>query len=177
DNRGLLTKLVKRPMDLSRGFPFQLTARDILGRVTSRSEWTWPGSPVHSTVFDYSDPGNPSQSDPFGRARRVTKPDGKVSEMRYFGLSAGVTVKEVRGRNGQPLDSTTTYYHDGWDRLVYVQAPPDGGASAYYVFDPLDHVVHVELTEATTGKVQERNYEFDALGRLRSSSNPETGSL
>jgi RHS repeat-associated protein len=176
DNLGLMAKMQTRPQDPTRGFPYQKTDHDIMGRVTFVSEWLWPGSPVVGTTFDYTDPANPSQSDPFDRPRKITRADGKFVERSYFGLNTRVTRHGVRGTSGLLFDPVTTYFRDGWNRLVYVQMPIGGGASAAYSYDLLDNLTEVELLGGGSGEQQLRTFQYDGVGRLKSASGPERGS-
>jgi len=183
DELGRLVKTQKRPYDPSLGNPYQTIDYDIAGRVTFRSEWLWPGqapcttspsSPSCGTTFDFHDPANPSQFDPLGRERKVTTADGKIVQTDYFGQNTRVTVNGIQGTGGL-FNATTTYIRDIWGRLVQVQMPNGGGTNADYIYDLRDNLVEADLTDKGTGKRQSRLFQYDALNRLYSSWNPESG--
>src|SRR5207247_5341982 len=68
------------------------------------------------------------------------------------------------------------YTRDVWGRLTEVIPPPGGGAKANYTYDLRDDLTEVDLTDPVTLAVQKRNFEYDALNRLRAAANPENGS-
>jgi RHS repeat-associated protein len=187
DLLGRLVTTRKRPYDTSRGIPYQTTCQDVMGRTTYAGEWTWlvggqqpyqcaGGTRPPGTDYDYSEPSDPTLQDPFGRVRKMTAADGQVTEMRYFGQSSEVTVRGIRGLSGS-IDATTTYFRDGWGRLLGVVAPAGGGANASYAYDLRDNLVEVSLQDKSTLYRQTRAFEYDALNRLRSSTNPESGTV
>jgi len=183
DDLGRLAKTRKRPYNPLLGYPYQTTSYDIVGRTTFLSEWLWPtnttcnGSPMPAscgTTYDFHDPDNPTQTDPFGRVRRVTAADGKVTRTDYFGQSSKVTVYGIQGTTG-PFDAITRYLKDVWGRLVKVEMPQGGGSDAFYTYDLRDNLTQVDLANKTTGSRQSRLFQYDALNRLYSSWNPENG--
>jgi len=198
DNLGRLTTTQKRPADLSRGHSFQTMSYNILGWKTFESEWLWPGQDLAGREFDYSDPADPTQFDPFGRVRRIrrtwTEEEEGVpvlkkqidTEMSYFGESSEVTVKGIQAPDGTSFDAKTTYERDPWGRLVAVHAPVpgtgqsesyrSGGGDAFYRYDVRDNLIEVEIVNRTTLFRQGRSFDYDPLNRLRSSYNPESGS-
>jgi RHS repeat-associated protein len=193
DTLGRLTKTQKRPLDPNLGYPYQTTTHDVLGRVTFQSEWLWPSQtgctppPAPSscpltaapsscgTTFDFCDPQGTPQSDPFGRVRRQTTADGKITEFLYSGPTSTVIVKGIQGPGGLLPDAATTYHRDVWGRLITVQTPDGGGANAVYAYDFRDNLIQVELQEKSTLRRQTRAFDYDALNRLRASTNPENG--
>lgn len=185
DALGRLLTTRKRPYDTAHGIPYQTTCQDVLGRTTFQTEWTWlaangrpyrcdGGTRPPGTAYDYADPANSSRQDPFGRARRVMAADGRETRARYFGQTSEVTVGGIRAPGGD-VDATTTYFRDGWGRLTRVVAPPSGGANAAYAYDLRDNLIEATLQDKTTLKRQVRAFEYDALNRLRSSLDPESG--
>jgi len=59
--------------------------------------------------------------------------------------------------------------------LIQVQMPNGGGTNADYIYDLRDNLVEADLTDKGTGKRQSRLFQYDALNRLYSSWNPESG--
>ncbi|ANM29537.1 hypothetical protein ABI59_07995 [Acidobacteria bacterium Mor1] len=139
-------------------------------------------------------------ADAMGRVHKVLAADGSITETAYCGPHREVTVHGVQtaapstGNDGRS-NVTTRYYHDALDRLVLVDVEPLAenttdpvvGADAEYFYDPLGNLVYVNLIDRlpqnpfeawfadTIGSGQERTYEYDAVGRLRESTNPENG--
>jgi hypothetical protein len=136
DTLGRLTKTQKRPADSSASVPYQKVDYNILGWKSFESEWLRPEDPVVvGTTYDYTDPSDSTQSDPFGRVRRTVSADGKVTQTSYLGLSSAVTVKGVSAPDGSVFDATTTYERDPWGRLTSVYAPvPGAGQSGSFLF-------------------------------------------
>jgi len=128
------------------------------------------------TSFQYTLPTAAAPSalvqDPFGRVQKITPPDGKVREFSYVGVDRTVTVKDI---NNAGLSALTVEHGDAFGRTVEV-VPPNIGAKANYVFDVLDRLVRVELTDQLTSlPVQARVWEYDTLSRLKEKSEPESG--
>ena len=145
------------------------------------------------TVTFYGEPdpaaaGNPLRAIPdgLGRVRRIERADGSVVEKDYCGPHERVTT-QVETLSGSTA-STTKYYKDGHGRLVMVDAPE--GADAVYQYDLNDNLLQVNLTTGIenlatpflawkngtniqTGQV--RTSVYDALERLKNSTNPENG--
>jgi YD repeat-containing protein len=103
----------------------------------------------------------------------VTEPDGSTIQMKYCGNSTLVTDEAGHWRR-----STT----DGLGRLVEVDEPssltstvnqcPSGSDQIWattYTYDALD-----DLTGVSQGGSRPRTFVYDSLGRLLSSTNPET---
>jgi RHS repeat-associated protein len=182
DVLGRLTKTQKRPADTTATVPYQTTDYNILGWKTFESEWVKPGDPLVGTTYIYTDPSDPTQSDPFGRIRKVVTADGKETETIYFGLSTAVTVKGIKAPDGTTYNATTTYERDPLNRLTSVFSPQgqggpflNGGADAQYFYDARDNLVEVQLVDHATLFKQVRTFEYDPLNRLLSSYNPESG--
>lgn len=197
DDLGRLTRTQKRTYDPSLGPAEQSTRYDALGRRTFESEWLWStqttcgatGKPLSEcgTRYDYRDPAtaNPAdwtvgEFDPFGRVRRIIPVDGnvstgdKVTRTDYFGQNSKVTVQGIQGTAG-PITAITTYLRDAWGRLINVKSPPGGGADAMYAYDLRNNLVQADLLKKSNLRSQTRLFEYDALNRLRSSWNPESG--
>jgi len=190
DTLGRLIKTTKRPYDLGRGFPYQKVYYNNLGLKTFESEWLWPGDPETGTTYDYADPFDASQKDPFGRVRKITTADHttldpKTTVFSYSGMNSSVTVQGIVGPTGTTFNATTSYERDPWGRLVAVYAPVPatggtesykyGGGDAFYSYDVRDNLVAVEIVNRANLFHQGRSFEFDPLNRLRTSYNPEGG--
>lgn len=173
----------------------QFTCYDAAGRPTFLSEWRRPsalevpGSPTcpppsggpKGTKLDYTSyEDNLTATDPLGRVRKITSADGSRSETSYWGTTSTETRFNI---NGSPASGTgsiaaTSHRRDAFGRLVFVDAAQ--GADARYLYDAAGELLRVELIEAAaTGApfVQVRAFSYDALGRLRSTSNPESGTV
>jgi YD repeat-containing protein len=184
DTLGRLTKTQKRPADSAAAIPHQTTEYNILGWKTFESEWE-PDATVAGTTYVYTDPLDSTQSDPFGRVRKVVTADSKETSTRYFGLSSEVTVKGLGAPDGTLFDAATTYERDVWGRLISVFAPVPGtgqtgsylygGSDAHYTYDTRDDLIEVALVDRATQVEQQRRFEYDPLNRLLNSYNPESG--
>jgi RHS repeat-associated protein len=203
DNLGRLIRIDKLQADGT--MATQKSQLDIAGRVTWQGEWGDPnmvvGDPNRGTTFDYTDPlsgpGAPA-IDPFGRVRRTTTADGKVTRTNYAGVSSTVTVEAIQaGYSPVELINPMTFYDkDAFGRLTRVLAPrtyPNSttvcaynsdGADAYYSYDRLDRLGTVRLETMTDANnsacptsSQYRGFSFNALGQQISATNPENGTV
>ncbi len=147
--------------------------------------------PWGTTTFygepDPVEPNNPLKADPdpLGRVRRVVTADGSEMETTYCGPHKEVVAKGVETGSG-PKDAVTRYYYDGLGQLVLVETPDDG-ADAAYEYDVLGNLTQVRLVEdlpadpfaawkagnLSSGEI--RTFEYDGVGRLRESAQPENG--
>ena len=209
DGLGRVIREERRPADASAGNPFRATCYDVADRATFKSEWLGPtvtgakpcdpGLPpppyIAGTQFDFG-------GDPFGRIQRVTTADGSVTTTTYKGLDSTVTVQNVMGVGvgGGTGNVTTTYFRDGWNRLIVVDAPSEkrcdtwgnicttnaecgtghtcaatDGADASYVYDTRDNLIRADLVDQATNRIQSRFFEYDGLNHLYQASNPENG--
>lgn len=167
----------------------QTKSYDIAGRETFVSEWGFDPSPVCSEeqlaesqlyspskgtrLWYCSDDPACTGIDPLGRLLKVTTADGKSTTASYTGAGTAVTIGDVDGQA-----STTYYERDGLGNLVLVDAPV--GADARYAYSALDELVTVDLiSQPPTGPqvIQQRSFVHDRLGRLRTSTNPENGTV
>jgi len=74
------------------------------------------------------------------------------------------------------IDSTTVFVNDAFGRLVSVVPP--AGAAATYLYDEQDNLVEVQLTSDDDPPLtQPRRFVYDLLGRLRSATNSENGTV
>ena len=101
--------------------------------------------------------------DALGRTTKVTGPDGAAQTTTYNGPSRTVT-----DQAGKARASTM----DGLGRLVTVQEDPQGAQyQTSYRYDALDNLTQV------TQAGQTRSFQYDALSRQVSATNPESGTV
>jgi RHS repeat-associated protein len=183
DTFGRLVKTEKRSVDPSK-IALQLIRYNILGWKEFESEWVWTGQYTSGsepgTIYDFGDPatyggGGVRPLDPFGRPRTVVRADSTKSETSYFGTSTSVTVRDVRRLDESTFNATSRYTEDVWGRLVDVTAPPDGGGNAHYTYNLRGNLIEAEVQDPSSLATQVRRFEYDPLGRLRVSENPESG--
>jgi len=210
DGLGRVIREEKRPADPTNGNPYRATCYDIDNRTTFKSEWlaaaisgykpcdpNLPQNPqfIPGTQYDFG-------GDPFGRIQKVTTADGSVTTTSYKGLDSTVTVQNVMGvgSTGGAGNVTTSYFRDGWNRLLMVDAPSErrcdmwgaictkdadcganhfckatDGADASYAYDLRDNLIQVDLVDQMTQKKQSRFFEYDGLNHLYTATNPENG--
>jgi YD repeat-containing protein len=114
--------------------------------------------------------------DALGRVIRVTPPDhtdARPTDTEYvYGAPFAKSVKTFLGtsRGGQTR-VTTADYTDALGRLVHVDEPD--GISGTYVYDALDHLRSVAVTDGQV--TQTRAFEYDSRGYLQSERHPENG--
>jgi len=174
DTLGRLVRTQKRAFD-GRSVS-QETELSGAGLMLSQTEWHWPGENLCAqgtqcaTRYEYGSP-----IDPFGRVRKATTADGKVTQTSYIGQSTLVTVEDISTIGDDTFDAQTRYTRDVWGRLTDVLPPSGGGASASYTYDLRDKLIKAALTDPTTLAVQTRVFEYDSLNRLHASVNPENG--
>jgi RHS repeat-associated protein len=198
DTLGRLIKTTKRPFDPSsapgHGFPYKRIEYNGVGWKTAETEWARSVDDEVETTYWYAGSEPSAPIDPFGRVRRVMTPTEDASgnviyeetDTNYSGLSSEVKVLGIAGPNGNKFDATTTYERDPWGRLMAVHAPQPGtdeigayfygGGDAFYTYDLRNNLIGVEIVDSTTGVSQSRAFEYDAIGRLRNSFSPESGS-
>ncbi len=131
------------------------------------------------TTYSYLRPLNDNPgvrvSDPFGRLQEIVRPDGTRTTIVHEGLDRRETVHGVNNVAGE--DSITWLRYDSVQRLIAVE-PPAVAAKAVYGYDHLDHLVRVDLIDQSDGAIrQTRTRDYDALGRLRRSVDPESGEI
>ena len=168
------------------GRDFRLTDYEkFTARISRQSEWAPEGTDEEDlawTTFEYrifEDPAAPQgttgEVDPLGRPSRVTRPDGSTIRTTYDGLAKTVTVGGIQGSTG-PISAATTYVNDELGRLVSVDSPSPG-ADASYVYDEQDNLTEVRLSSTGQTNPQVRRFVYDAVGRLRTATNPENGTV
>jgi RHS repeat-associated protein len=186
DGLGRLLTTYKRAADAETdGGACQKTTYDIIGRVTSTSNWKYttaadPCSPLAEeghvkTVFEFTDPGT-GKTDPFGRVRRQVPPDGsaatgdKITRYSYFGNSVSVEVQGIRSLEQTLLNTKSTQYHDALGRLVHVDV--DSGRFCDTTLKPCTSDSQCSSPEWGDGNCSDlmdaakAAYEYDGLDRL-----------
>jgi len=131
------------------------TQYDVLGRANNISN---PFRPLSETAI-----WTTSEFDALGRLKKVTTPDGATVETSYVGNSVEVKDQALKTRR-----SIT----DGLGRLTSVYEAPNDSSYNYltsYAYDALDNLISV-----TQGS-QTRTFVYDSLKRLKSATNPESG--
>lgn len=132
-----------------------ITIYDGLGRVKQTSN---PFRPSSETALYTT-----STYDLAGRVTSVTTPDNAVVSTSYLGNTVIVTDQAGKARK-----SVT----DALGRLTEVYEDPAGlNYQTTYAYDVLDN-----LTTVTQG-TQSRTFVYDSLKRLRSATNPESGTI
>ena len=171
----------------------QRTTYDIAGRVTFVTEWGLdpnmpctseqpiPSSQIFSatrgTETFYNLDTDPNAYDPVGRVQKVETADEKITAFSYAGPATTVTV-EVDGQ-----ETTTRYEYDAFGNLAYVDAPDDpntASADARYTYSITGELLKAEtINVPASGSpiIQSREFSFDGLGRVRSSTTPEGGTV
>jgi len=171
---------------------FRYFRYDNADRVSFVSEWTaaLSAADVPGTVTDYTftDSQGQAYEDPFGRPAVTIGPFGERTEYRYFGTNKKVTVFGIASGQAEesPINATTVFYTDALGRLREVDAP--AGADAIYTYDVDSSLRTVNLVDGlqmapssldryatSNGTGQRREFTYDSLGRLASSTHPESG--
>ncbi len=111
--------------------------------------------------------------DPFGRAKKITAPDGLESTLNYFGnrtVNRTVRVAAGTGANPSLVNATTREDYDKHGRLYKVTEPD--GATATYTYDVGNRLTRVDMTGASA---QRREFLYDNRGFLTDEWHPEVG--
>ncbi|HNQ78974.1 MAG TPA: hypothetical protein PKJ37_10810, partial [Acidobacteriota bacterium] len=127
-----------------------------------------------STIFPLGSCNAPftGTPDPLGRVMRVIKPDSSHTDTSYDGYTYAVTLNGINGPGSTSVNSSIVYTNDAFGRLVFVDAPNNNNtnsADAEYFYDSQDRLIKVDLG----GQI--RKFEYDPLGFLRKTDNPENG--
>ncbi len=141
---------------------FRTWELDGIGRLTAASTWGNQGAGV-MTRFQY---------DPFGRATKVTAPDGSETTYSYTGIRQSSTTSRVRTGVSQQSDSTTTTEYDAGGRLLRVTDP--AGIKTRYTYDVAGRLTHV-CADEIAGCTQNRSFTYDNRGFLTAEQTPELG--
>ena len=133
------------------------THYDTSGRVYSVSNPYFKGDSIYNTVSTY---------DGLGRLALITDQDGSQRNWSYVGSTATFT-DEVGNAWARTYDATK--------RLTQVVEP--GSLTTNYIYDALNNLTS-SVQHGTSGEqARSRSFTYDALSRLITSANPETGSI
>jgi YD repeat-containing protein len=157
------------------------TTYDALGRTVAESVPAAVGDEPAAKRTSY-------QYDPFGRPLQITAPDGSITTMTYGGDRTVTRTSMVASVTGSQQEAVVVSHRDGQGRLVKVTeksggtgaAQPVGSdVSTVYAYDSGDRLRYVRMTGSETasngGNVfQERFFDYDGRGFLRSESHPES---
>jgi YD repeat-containing protein len=133
---------------------------DGIGRLTAASTW---GNPGVMTRFEY---------DPFGRAKKVTGPDGSETTYSYIGIRQSSSTSRVHTGVSQESNATTTTDYDSEGRLLRVTDP--AGIKTRYTYDVAGRLTNV-CADETAGCTQNRVFTYDNRGFLTAEQTPELG--
>ena len=142
------------------------TAYDRLGRVLSVSEWGRPSAVTEFLAYDR-----------FGRPGTIRRPDGSETSFTYTGSRVERQVVKVQGPAGE-VDSVQELFSDAKGRLIKVseQSGPGGAAvETTYEYDEGDRLIRVCSNSLNDSCGQQRTFNYDDRGFLRSESYPEIG--
>jgi RHS repeat-associated protein len=157
-------------------YQFRSTAYNGMGWKTLASEWNDGTTNANrKTVY--------SNFDPFGRATKVTLPDGKVVTMAYSGdrqitRTANIAASIDGAGNVAEQSSTTKEIYDRQGRLVQLVEPSTTtgqNVTWNYFYNVNNKLVGTAATDPTTGASQSRSFGYDNLGNLVTQSIPERG--
>jgi YD repeat-containing protein len=160
----------------------QLTS-DPEGTTTTVATYTGTGwvstrSNPHRTGQSATDGTTTYTYDALGRTKIVSQPDGSSIHTAYATSCApnpnayGVTVTDEAGKS-------RTTCSDGLGRLVKVFEDPSGlNYETDYQYDALDNLLGVtQKGGGSQANWRMRTFVYDSLSRLRSATNPESGTL
>jgi RHS repeat-associated protein len=139
------------------------TSYNAAGWVTSTTEWGDDPSTGGSTIY--------SNFDLFGRATKVTLPDGKIVGLTYYGVrQTDRTVRIATTTGGTEGDFITSEYKDALGRLVKIVDP---ATITEYGYDVGNRLASVDQG----GGTQTRSFVYDNRGFLVSERHPEKSGL
>lgn len=142
---------------------------DASGRPSRISEWDFG---TNWTVFEY---------DALGRATRVTPPDGDHQAVvtEYVGDSLVRRTVQIAGEYGETPSTTEEEYDRQGRQIRVTESSGEGGAmvSTHYGYDVGGRLSSVTTQAAVGGQqvTQQRLFDYDHLGFLRSEQHPEKG--
>lgn len=184
DGLGRLTRIERRAANDR--LSCKVYRYDALDRVVFESEWFWSGPDARAsigdpqgTTFDYTVAGTVGVvPEPGGRLTALRTGDGGRVTSSYFGSSTTSVIDGVNGIGAAgALAITTTRTVDWAGRVLSVDAPStaqEPGADATYEYDITGQLARSTIT-SPGGEMQVRTYVHDGLGRLRSATEPESG--
>jgi RHS repeat-associated protein len=144
-----------------------------LGWRTEISEWIPDGQSASGKKTFYEN------FDAFGRATRITSPDGQVLNMSYVGTRKVSRTVKVGSQVGSSLvvseqDSTTTEFYDRQGRLIQVDEPAGAQTGTWlYGYNVNGQLISVFSKDPASNIQQNRTFVYDNLGNLLSESHPE----
>jgi RHS repeat-associated protein len=168
------------------------------GQVVFESTWHDPNQigPQQGTSYTYVD--QTGAQDSFGRPLKISDASGAEVALSYFGMNETRTISDINVPPGTQggLTAVTTVYRDYMGNTRIVDAPE--GADAVYEYDYAGRLTKAILTPSfsvhsytdqdpnsidlkedrfavTAAPGQERLRAYDSIGRLRSSTDPESG--
>jgi RHS repeat-associated protein len=152
---------------------------DALGRVSSGS------NPYRSTA-DATYGTTQYLYDALDRKIEQTDPDGAASHTCYNGISTlstgksscAVHVATQSGEWADRSDESGSDWQDTYDalgRLTNVVEP--GSRQTVYTYDVLNNLLNVNQKGVSGETPRTRSFSYDALSRLLSATNPETGTI
>ena len=147
----------------------RVTSYDGEGRVASVSEWSSSAAPMAKTTFTY---------DVFGRKLTTTLPDGSRHRTAYVGTRQVERYVQDPGASAETLQARETY--DALGQLLKVEEKPSGSAVVLtaYGYDAGGRLISVTMNGPDgngASAVQNRSFEYDGRGFLRSEGHPEAG--
>ena len=155
-------------------FQFRSTGYNGMGWKTFVSEWNDGTTNANrKTVY--------SNFDPFGRATKITLPDGKVVTMGYLGdrqitRTTSIATQLDGAGNVSEQSSTSKEIYDRQGRLSQVIEPATANGQNVtwtYFYNVNDGLAGASATDPTSGAVQNRSFGYDNLGNLLTQSIPE----
>ena len=142
------------------GTVFTETSYDGVGNVASVSN-------PHLSTVSSTDGTTGFTYDALGRKRFQTQPDG-TSTLQWSYNGNTVTFTDENNHSWQRTS-------DALGRLTNVVEP--SGASTGYVYDALNNLLTVNQNGVSGETPRVRSFTYDSLSRLRSATNPETGTV
>ncbi len=166
-------RLVREGKDTSSGWSFRDRAYDSAGNLSAMSQWQ-SGTPTHWTGYE--------SFDPFGRAEKIVRPDGKVLRLVHhgdWGLQRWFYVATSRSSDGniQERQSASAEDFDILGRTWRYQELDQEGVlnlDAFYRYTAGGDLTEI-LLRAPNGNSQRRSFTFDGRGFLTAEWHPETG--
>jgi RHS repeat-associated protein len=169
-----LGRTIKTQSVDSNGDVFVITNYDRMGRVKEVSNpFRNISSPGCATNLECT----ATVYDDFGRVWKVTTPDGSFTETTYALATAGAQIGAVTTIKDQSLKERR-WITNALGQLIRVDEPDEAGQlgaiqnpnqPTVYAYDTLNN-----LTTVTQG-AQTRTFVYDALARLKTAKNPESG--
>ena len=114
--------------------------------------------------------------DPFGRPRRIVKPDGKQVSILHTGTHLKKTRTSGLARDENPRSADVYEEYDGFGRLARVSESSAGNVATDYRYDVRGNLALVQPVESGgTPRNLPRLFLYDSMGLLRFETYPELG--